>query len=269
MEENQNIKEGSFRMSSYFEGLWRKQTAQILNSFFGIPFVHPSATQSAFILMDDSRACSGENGEKGCKNGSVGLENGFGRVSYPFFMRSMWFPSTFFDWMIPSWDMYMMPGFFRWGGPEHTYFHKGMRDMNDWNRMHGWFIRPMPFFSDSMLRDMFEVFEDQRIKDMEAESIPGRKDEGFGVEGNLNNASSKHVVSVFTKKMSRTFTDGSYETVEVTKKCFSDGTCETTEYTDSSDGRSVKRNELLDNKGSSTAPMDMDDASMVSTFDNK
>lgn len=249
MEENPNIKEGSFRMSSYLEGLWRRQTAQILNSFFGIPFVHPSATHSAFILMDDSRTCSGEKGEKVCKNGAAGLGNEFERVPYPFFTRSMWFPAGFFDWMVPSWEMYTMPGFFRWGGPEHAYFHRGMKDMSDWNRPSCWFMRSVPFFSDGVLRDMFEVFEDQRMKDMEAECMPVRKDESFGVEGNPSDASLKHVVSVFTKKTSRTFGDGSYEMVEMTKRCFSDGTCETTEYRDSSNGSSTKRDETLDNKG--------------------
>ncbi|KAG5440886.1 hypothetical protein PCK2_000041 [Pneumocystis canis] len=259
MEEKSEIKPLGLRMLSYFERLWRRPTAHILNSFFGVPFVLPSSEHSAFILMDDVRSCGGEERGKRCKKGSPDMDEEFRRAMNDYFVQPAWLLHSFFDWMIPSWDGYMMPGYFRWGMPERMWFY---RNMNEWDRMWDGLMRPGPFFNDEWWK---EAFEESKMKNMETVNISEPKNSGNQVD--MKDSSQKRVISMFTKKTSRTFKDGSYEMIEIIKQCFNDGTCETTEYRDSSAGQSSKQKELLDNKDSlSSALMHEEKTDVDSTF---
>ncbi|EMR10276.1 hypothetical protein PNEG_01540 [Pneumocystis murina B123] len=244
--EEKEIMPGIFKISSYFKKLWKKKTALILSSFFGVPFVLPSASRSAFILMDDTLPCSTDKQEKASENARRDPERCFYMERDPYFGRSLWFHPVF-DFIFPGWGFYTIPSFFRWFFREHGVLDRNERETRDFERYRDFLWRPR-LFHDEIWKDAFETFEELRTKEIDNEEVFENKNEYKKGKESSWDESSKKVTSTFSKKMLRTFGDGSYETIEIIKRCFDDGTCETTKYTDSSNGKYAKKGEILDNK---------------------
>ncbi|QSL64902.1 hypothetical protein MERGE_002206 [Pneumocystis wakefieldiae] len=249
--DEKEIMPGIFRMSSYLKKLWRKKTALILSSFFGVPFVLPSGSRSAFILMDDALPFSTDKQEKASESGKRDAEMCSCVGRDPYFERSVWFHPVF-DFIFPGWEFYRIPRLFPWFFRERGAFDRDEREIRDFEKYRD-FLWRLRLFHDEIWKDAFETFEELRTKEIDNEKVFENEDGCNKGKESSWDQSSKKVTSTFSKKMLRTFGDGSYETIEIIKRCFDDGTCETTKYTDSSNGKSAKKGEILDNKVQSPA----------------
>ncbi|KTW29740.1 hypothetical protein T552_00947 [Pneumocystis carinii B80] len=234
-----------FRMSSYIKKLWRTKTALILSSFFGVPFVLPSGSRSGFILMDEAYPYSTDKEEKRPERGTEKMEECFNMDKESYFERSIFYDPVF-EFIFPVWEFYTIPTIFGWFFRERGRMDRNEREKKNIERYKDYFWRPRLFQNENW-KDVFETFEDLRWREKDKEIFENEKEYNKGEEKELNE-SSKKVISKISKKMLRTFGDGSYETIEVIKRCFDDGTCETTKYTDSSNGKMEKKREIMDNE---------------------